>query len=36
MIKVSGVNKNIKGAKILKDINLELYEGRVYGFQGRN
>ena len=36
MIKVSGVNKTIKGAKILKDINLELTEGRVYGFQGRN
>ena len=30
------MSKTIKGAQILKDINLELTGGTVYGFTGRN
>lgn len=36
MIEVSNISKTISGASILEDISLNLYEGKVYGFQGRN
>lgn len=36
LLRAVDVNKSIKGAIILKDINLELYSGNVYGFVGRN
>lgn len=36
MIEVNNISKKIKGEVILKNINLKLYEGKVYGFQGRN
>lgn len=36
LIKVSNISKRIKEVTILHDISLELYEGNVYGFQGRN
>lgn len=36
MIELNNISKNIKGESILKNINLKLYEGKVYGFQGRN
>lgn len=36
MIKVTNISKTIGEANILKNISLDLYEGKVYGFQGRN
>jgi ABC-2 type transport system ATP-binding protein len=36
MIEINNISKKIKGEVILKNINLKLYEGKVYGFQGRN
>lgn len=36
MIEVNNISKTINGATILEDISLKLYEGKVYGFQGRN
>ena len=36
MIKISGLNKTISANTILNDINLELKDGKVYGFIGRN
>lgn len=36
ILKAEHVSKTIKGAQILKDINLELSGGTVYGFTGRN
>ncbi|MEG0510024.1 MAG: ATP-binding cassette domain-containing protein [Clostridia bacterium] len=36
MIEVKDLNKKIKNEYILKDINLCLKEGNVYGFVGRN
>lgn len=36
ILKAEHVSKTIKGAQILKDINLELTGGTVYGFTGRN
>lgn len=36
MIEVNNISKTIKGETILVGISLKLYEGRVYGFQGRN
>lgn len=35
-LSVQNINKSIKGKKILKDVNLELESGNVYGFWGRN
>ena len=36
ILKAEHVSKTIKKAQILKDINLELNSGTVYGFTGRN
>ncbi len=36
ILKAEHVSKTIKNAQILKDINLELTGGTVYGFTGRN
>lgn len=36
MIKISNLSKTIDGIDILKDINLELEEGKIYAFVGRN
>ena len=36
ILKAEHVSKTIKNARILKDINLELNGGTVYGFTGRN
>ena len=36
ILKAEHVNKTIKNAQILRDINLELSGGTVYGFTGRN
>ena len=36
ILKAEHVSKTIKNAQILKDINLELSSGTVYGFTGRN
>ena len=36
ILKAEHVSKTIKSARILKDINLELNGGTVYGFTGRN
>ena len=36
ILKSEHVSKTIKNARILKDINLELNGGTVYGFTGRN
>lgn len=30
------VCKDIKGARVLDNVNLELESGRVYGFKGKN
>lgn len=35
-LKAENISKEIKGAKILKNIDLELHGGFVYGFVGRN
>ena len=35
-IKITDVNKTIKKAPILRDINLEFTGGKVYGFRGKN
>lgn len=35
-ITVTNVNKTIKGKEILKNINLELESGKIYGFVGEN
>lgn len=35
-IEVINVNKSFKGEQVLKDINLELYDNKIYGFVGRN
>ena len=35
-IKITDVNKTIKKAPILRDINLELTGGKVYGLRGKN
>lgn len=35
-LKINNLNKIIKGNTILKDINLELISGKIYGFVGRN
>lgn len=36
ILKAEHASKTIKSARILKDINLELSGGTVYGFIGRN
>ena len=36
ILKAEHVSKTIKGTRILKDTNLELTGGTVYGFTGRN
>lgn len=35
-IKITDVNKTIKKAPILRDINLEFTGGKVYGLRGKN
>ena len=35
-IQIKGATKVIRGAVILKDVNLELQSGKVYGLQGPN
>lgn len=35
-IEISNLNKDIKGVSILKNINLILEKGKIYGFTGRN
>lgn len=35
-IKITDVNKTIKKAPILRDINLEITGGKVYGLRGKN
>ena len=35
-IVLRNINKTIKGATILKDINLELTSGKIYGLRGKN
>ncbi|AEB76818.1 ATP-binding cassette domain-containing protein [Clostridium botulinum] len=35
-IEISNLNKDIKGNNVLKDINLTLEKGSIYGFIGRN
>ncbi len=36
MIEMKNINKCFKEEKILDEINLELYDNRIYGFVGRN
>ena len=36
MIKLNNVTKTLKNQKILSDINLELMDGKCYGFIGYN
>jgi len=36
ILKIKNLNKKIKKNTILKDINLELVSGKIYGFVGRN
>lgn len=36
MIELNGVSKDFKKLQVLKDITLELEEGKIYGFVGRN
>jgi antibiotic transport system ATP-binding protein len=33
---LKNVCKDIKGARVLDNVNLELESGRVYGFKGKN
>jgi len=35
-IRIIGLNKEIKGNKVLRDINIEMSKGKIYGFYGRN
>ena len=35
-IEIKNLNKKIKGAEVLKDINLHLEGGKVYGLKGKN
>ena len=35
-IEISHVSKKIKDKEILRDINLSLHKGKIYGFVGRN
>ena len=35
-IKITDVNKTIKKAPILRDINVEFTGGKVYGLRGKN
>ncbi|MGL5439111.1 MAG: ATP-binding cassette domain-containing protein [Filifactoraceae bacterium] len=35
-IEIHSLNKEIKGIEILKNINLNLESGKIYGFYGRN
>lgn len=35
-IKIIDLNKEFKGNYVLKNINLELYYGKIYGFCGKN
>lgn len=35
-VEIKGVHKKIKGTEVLRDINLELEGGRVYGLKGKN
>lgn len=35
-IKLKGVSKDIKGVRILKDINMTLKGGTIYGLRGKN
>lgn len=35
-IEISHLTKNIKKACVLKDVNMELESGHIYGFQGEN
>ena len=36
MIEIKNINKSFKEEKVLDEINLELYDNRIYGFVGRN
>ena len=35
-IKIENLSKTIKGVDVLKDINLNLEKGKIYGFRGKN
>lgn len=35
-IEIKNLNKKIKGAEVLKDIDLHLEGGKVYGLKGKN
>lgn len=35
-LKTEHLSKEIKHTKILNDINLELFKGKIYGFKGKN
>jgi len=35
-VRIIGLNKDIKGNHVLKDINLTMKKGNIYGFYGRN
>lgn len=36
MIELKNVTKEFKGEVALRDVNLELYDNKIYGFTGRN
>ncbi|MGR5862278.1 ATP-binding cassette domain-containing protein [Bacillus pacificus] len=36
VVQVEGFSKEIKGNKILTNINLNLYKAKIYGFVGHN
>ncbi|HBA04262.1 MAG TPA: multidrug ABC transporter ATP-binding protein, partial [Clostridium sp.] len=35
-LKVENLSKEIKNARILNNINLNLNKGKIYGFRGKN
>lgn len=35
-VKTTRLSKNIKNSLVLKDINLSLHKGQIYGFRGKN
>jgi len=35
-IEIANVTKTIKGTRVLHDINLRFYQGKIYGLYGRN
>jgi len=36
VIEVKNLGKSINGNQVLKDVNINVEEGQIYGFLGRN